>query len=360
MRTSIARGLLLVATLSLPLGASALTAVDWTSATGGTANGIEVTVSGLVDPLISTADLSGSPFDGARLSEDAEVLSYGTRSQWTLTLSEPVDALLLYAVGWRGTDAGVDPTNYHFDTDFTLFAGFFNADVAGGLILSLNRFSLHDGILQFCGPISSLTLESNVPAESALGQALTLAVAPLPAEPPSVVPFDWATPTDGTADGIVASLSGLDDPSLEPADLSLPAFTTEPLSFCSESISYSVGSDWTLAFSEPVEALLLYARFWRGSVSGASPVTYQFDAPFTIVSGLEDASVSNGGTLLTLSDNFHDGILRFDGPLESLAVDTNADEASKQTMTFALVPEPAAVLAGPVALAALLGLRRRA
>jgi hypothetical protein len=105
-------------------------------------------------------------------------------------------------------------------------------------------------------------------------QALTLALARLPEDPPDVIPFDWTTASEGSAGAIGASLANLGSPSLEPSDLTLPEFAAEPLSFCTESISYSVGSDWTLTLSEPADGLLLYARFWRGSVEGVSPVTY--------------------------------------------------------------------------------------
>jgi hypothetical protein len=356
------RTLLACAVVALPLPVAALTAVDWTSGTGGTADGITVTMSDLEGSFLTVADLSGSRYEGAPLSASAEVVSYASRSDWTVTLSEPVDALLVYADAWRGTAAEVDPATYHFAAPFTILSGLINAEIVGnlgGLTLSLPANEFHDGILLFCGPLASVSLETNVPLETEAFQNLTLAVAPLPETPPAATPIDWTTPSAGVAGGIEASLSNLGDPRLEPTDLTGPDFSFEPLSFCTESISYSVGSDWTLTLSEPVDALLLYARFWRGSETGVGPVTYEFDSPFTIVSGLEGAEVPSQ-TLLSLSDNFHDGILRFDGPIEGLGVDTSATGASKQSMAFAVVPEPGAAAAALAALAALGVLRRPA
>jgi hypothetical protein len=363
MTTNPARALFLLAALVLPTGASALTAVDWTTGTSGMADGITVTMSDLEDSFVATADLSGFRFEGAPLSASAETVQYRSRSDWSVTLSEPVDALLVYTIGWRGVAAGIDPATYNFDEPFTILSGLLNAAILGNegdplLALPANEF--HDGILLFCGPISSLGVETNIPSETSAFQDLTLAVAPLPETPPTAEAIDWATPTLGTASAVEASLSNVVDPALEPIDLTGPDYAAEPLSFCTESISYGVESDWTLTLSEPVEALLLYLKFWRGSTGAVDPVTYQFDAPFTIESGLSGAAVSNGNTLLSLSDNFHDGILRFQGPIADLSLDTNATSAGEQGMAFAVAPEPGGVLCPLASLAAVLALRRRA
>jgi hypothetical protein len=88
-------------------------------------------------------------------------------------------------------------------------------------------------------------------------------------------------------------------------------------------------------------------------------VTYDFDAPFTILSGLTEATVEQGNTRLSLpATGFHDGILRFAGPLASLHVENNSGTSSQQAMTFA-VPEPGGGLAALAAAAALLALARR-
>ncbi len=173
-------------------------------------------------------------------------------------------------------------------------------------------------------------------------------------------PVTWTTPTEGTADGVDVSVANLGMPSLSTLEMRGSDFAAAELCSNAGSLEYETGSDWTVTLSQPVAALLVYARFWRGPAADIDPVTYQFDAPFTILSGLAAASVANGDTLLSApGPGFHDGILRFEGPISSLSVGTNSMTTSEQAMTFAVVPEPAAAAGAPCALAAILWLRRR-
>ena len=175
---------------------------------------------------------------------------------------------------------------------------------------------------------------------------------------PGVAVVAWTTPVAGGANGIDVSVAGLGDPRLTGIDLTSPDFAAAPLCSTAPSLDYATGSDWALTLSQPADAILVYAKFWRGAGDIVDPVTYQFDAPFAIVSGLTKASVSNGGTLLSLpGSDFHDGILRFEGPIAGLSVDTNSTTSSRQEITFAVVPEP---MGGALAsLVALLLLRHR-
>jgi len=148
--------------------------------------------------------------------------------------------------------------------------------------------------------------------------------------------------------------------SLQSADLSGPDFAVAPLAASAPVVEYDTGADWTATFSEPVEGVLLYARAWRGSDAGVDPVTYRFDAPFAILSGLHDGKVSEDGTLLSLpAAEFHDGIVYVPGPLTSLSVEGNEPGDVAQAMTLAVVPEPGSAGAGLAAAGALLGLRVR-
>ncbi len=105
--------------------------------------------------------------------------------------------------------------------------------------------------------------------------------------------------------------------------------------------------------------MLLYAKSWRGAGAGIAPVTYRFDAPFTILGGFDEAAVSEGGTVLSLPGaGFHDGLLFFGGPLTALGVEANATAVESHAMTLAVVPEPAAVAASLASLATLIALRR--
>ena len=175
---------------------------------------------------------------------------------------------------------------------------------------------------------------------------------------PGVTAVDWTTPTAGKANGIDVSVASLGGPRLARFPLTTSDFAAAPLCSTAQTVGYATGSDWSLTLSEPADAILVYAKFWRGAGGEIDPVTYQFDAPFTIVSGLTNASVSNGNTLLSLPvASFHDGILRFEGPIAGLSVDTDSSSGDEQSMTFAVVPEPEA---GALAsLAALVLLRHR-
>jgi hypothetical protein len=115
---------------------------------------------------------------------------------------------------------------------------------------------------------------------------------------------------------------------------------------------YSVGSDWSASFSEPVNGLLLYLGLWR-------PATYAFDRPFAIVSGLAQAGVT--GNALTLPEpGFHSGILRFLGPVSALSVDSSSSDFPQQVLTFGSdpIPEPATLSLGCLALLIATNVRR--
>jgi hypothetical protein len=127
-------------------------------------------------------------------------------------------------------------------------------------------------------------------------------------------------------------------------------------------LELDTGADWTATFSEPVEGVLVYAKDWRGSDATVDPVTYRFDAPFTILSGLRDATVSEQGTRLTLpADGFHDGVVFVPGPLASLSLEGDEPTDVAQSLTLAVVgvvPEPGGTAGGLAAALALATLRR--
>lgn len=176
---------------------------------------------------------------------------------------------------------------------------------------------------------------------------------------PGPPPVSWTSPTTGSSDGIEIELLGLTSAAYTDLGFQEAAFSAGKLCSTARAISYDTGSDWTAVLSPPAGFLLLYARAWRGTAAGAAPAVYQFDRPFTILSGLAEAIVSEDGTRLTLPDaGFHDGILRFEGPIESVSVDTSSTSASDQAMTF-VVPEPQAGAAAAVAAFGLLARRRR-
>ena len=170
---------------------------------------------------------------------------------------------------------------------------------------------------------------------------------------------DWTTATSGSAGPLDATLTSIASPLLTSADLSGPNYTASPASPSAETVDYDTGSAWRFALSRRVGSILLYTLGWRGVEGGANPVVYDFDAPFTVLSGLHGASVENAGTRLVLpADTFYSGILQFAGPRDGVSVAVNTSSSSQQVMTFAAVPEPS--FAAAAAISALVVLKCRA
>jgi hypothetical protein len=155
--------------------------------------------------------------------------------------------------------------------------------------------------------------------------------------------FDWTTNTEGsTAGGVDATMTGLVAPTRVNQNLSTIEYAAAPQSATQECLDYGINSDWSLALSEPVAALYLYVTFWRGPNAGPNPVTYQFDAPFSILSGLAEAGPGDETTLSLPGPNFHKGILVFPGPIQGLVMATDATLTNRSDVTFAVEPMPPA------------------
>jgi hypothetical protein len=182
--------------------------------------------------------------------------------------------------------------------------------------------------------LTSLTI-AGVSAISLLG-----ASAPAIAQ---VIGTDWTTPTTGDLNGTTVTLSNFNSPSIGTFDLSGSDFSAAPLSSSQETIIYNINSDWTATFSDPVSDLLLYPVFWRGiSANGPDPVTYEFDQPFTILSGTGATVVGN--TLSVPQSGFFNGVIQFSGPVSSLTVNTSATNVSEQVLTFGVRQLPRKIL----------------
>lgn len=144
---------------------------------------------------------------------------------------------------------------------------------------------------------------------------------------------DWTSGTEGTMNGITVTFSNIINPVIATWDFSGSDFSAAPLSASTECIDYSFNSDWTAAFSEDVSQLRLYMLLWRGLGATINPVTYTFDKPFTILSGLAGVTV-NGNTLSIPNDIWGSGIIEFDGKISGITVESNATTDSRQLMTF--------------------------
>jgi hypothetical protein len=155
----------------------------------------------------------------------------------------------------------------------------------------------------------------------------------------------WSSTTDATLGSVTLNFTSTEpsDLDLTSADLSTSDFSAAPGSSSQQVLDYAVNDPWSVTFSATMSEVLLDAKFWRGSVSGATgpTINYTFNQPFTILSGLSAATVS-GDTLSLPSDSgFYDGIIEFSN-VQTLSVTDNSipEDESRQELTFSTVPEP--------------------
>lgn len=120
-------------------------------------------------------------------------------------------------------------------------------------------------------------------------------------------------------------------------DLTTSDYAFAPITASTPTVSYSANSKLKIEFELPVTGLLFYPVYFRGIAADAPipTVAYAFPQPFTIESGLSDAS-RVGGTLLVGTSTYYSGIIRFPGTLSSLDLDTNAGADSAQALFLAV------------------------
>ena len=117
----------------------------------------------------------------------------------------------------------------------------------------------------------------------------------------SVVATDWLSVTTSTAqgdlNGITVNVTNVGSPGTGAAilfyDLSGSDFAPFQLVASQESLDYSFDENWIANFSAPVTNLMLYCKFWRGPNNGGAdpPIfEYEFDQPFTILSGFGNST----------------------------------------------------------------------
>ena len=144
---------------------------------------------------------------------------------------------------------------------------------------------------------------------------------------------DWTNETEGTMNGITVTFSNIINPTIANWDFSGSDFSAAPLSSSTECIDYSFNSDWTITFNDEAQSVKLYMLYWRGLGATVNPVTYIFDKPFTVLSGLSGVTV-DGNILSIPNDIWANGIIEFDGKISDITIETNGSLDSRQLMTF--------------------------
>jgi hypothetical protein len=183
--------------------------VDWTSPTAGTLGGVNVTLTGAHGAVLDASDLSTPDYAAAPGSANQESIDYSVFSGWTITFDAPVENLRLYADVWRGGGvSGVDDVEYTFDHAFTILSGLAGSSTSGNTLkLPAVEFAFFDGILEFAGPITSLTVSTNLQnnAQSAILMTFGIDDAAGPAPEPSPAPLPAAAWMGTAAAGLIAS-----------------------------------------------------------------------------------------------------------------------------------------------------------
>lgn len=174
---------------------------DWTAVSPTTADGnldgISVSVTGLSrgpfgsDVLIVDDNLSGPDYAAAPLGPTEVIVYWAALSDWTATFGEAIPDLRLYLRFWRG-QIGVnvlDVFSYTFDQPFAVLSGLEDALVVGNTIALADTPTLfHDGIIEFTGPVSSLSVSVTAPATpNSSDQRLTFGIDSTPVPEPSVM-----------------------------------------------------------------------------------------------------------------------------------------------------------------------------
>jgi hypothetical protein len=183
---------------------------------------------------------------------------------------------------------------------------------------------------------------------------------------------DWTSTGGGTLNGTAFTISGLTGLFQGGVQILNRTYTSNEFSAgpqaSAEAVTYAANNAWSVTFAAPIFDLLLYVDLWRGSIStGSDPTSnYTFSLPFSVASGLDAAGVS-GDTISLPDGQFHQGILKFSGPVTTLSIRTDSTTGSGQVLTFAVtgesqVPEPGSF--GLIVAAAVVGsgralLRRR-
>lgn len=165
-----------------------VTPVDWTTITSGTIANINVTTTGFsfpspTSPSVENYSFIGSNFSTAPLSNVDTIYNYLSTDDWTATFDSPLSDLLIYGYSWRGTTSvhNVDPpTSYTFNLPFTILSGFNGAIVNGNTLTLPDNGYFYEGILEFSGSITTLSVVSDSEGPGA-GQLLTFATTTVPA-----------------------------------------------------------------------------------------------------------------------------------------------------------------------------------
>ncbi len=140
---------------------------DWQSLNAGVIGDVSFTInpgSYTANP-ITARSLIGTDFSAApRIS--AQLVIYRTDSNWTVTFSEEVKDVYLYATSWRGGyfTSSEPAVTYTFSRPFQILSGMTRATQQNTSLTCPDfpgQDTFHSGILKFAGPLRTIGVTSN-------------------------------------------------------------------------------------------------------------------------------------------------------------------------------------------------------
>jgi hypothetical protein len=132
----------------------------WTTPTSGTLGGSSFVMSGTMSPSIAASvDFSGPDFSAGPLGI-VDGLNYASADTWTVTFTPAAQSPRVYGRFWRGTQGTGVGVVYNFSQAPVLLSGFSGATLMG-TTLDCPDGVFYDGILEFSGLVSSITISSD-------------------------------------------------------------------------------------------------------------------------------------------------------------------------------------------------------
>ena len=152
----------LLAFVSLTAASSAQIGMQWSSTSGGDIGNHAVTAAGFDSAALINVSYSGSDFSGAPFAGSQSSIRYEGSSNWTVDVTPAISRLLWYGSQIRGAGGSPNgqPVLYVFDQPFEIISGFGQATVFANT-LRLPSTGIHQGILRFINPVSSLSCSTN-------------------------------------------------------------------------------------------------------------------------------------------------------------------------------------------------------
>lgn len=206
IRTALVGSMVLLGSATPAMALQVINAANWTTPASGTASGTlgstTITLSGLNNgaTLVGSDPFSSNSGYNPNLSAGVNSIDYRFDSDWTATFSAPITDLAVYMGYWRGTNGGPTGnggnTTYTFDKAPVLLSGCPNGSTSG-LVLTVTDGAYCNGIIQFAGTYSSLSLATNGGGTG--NQIVTFVTFGSDPTPPSAVPGPLPLLGTGTA-----------------------------------------------------------------------------------------------------------------------------------------------------------------